>query len=126
MQVQVLLEELAMVQEEIIWLERKIEELKLRLYQERELNKGREIELLRDLPKDRHLPCGTENRAVLNDQRSRSQNYDEFRKERITKETRPSLGSVSEILSISSTRSHGKLKIFSKKTVHEPRAYTRG
>ncbi|KAG6671146.1 hypothetical protein I3843_Q012700 [Carya illinoinensis] len=123
-QVQVLLEELAVVQEEIIWLERKIEELKLRLYQEREQNRGREIEHLRylpqereqnrgreiehlrDLPKDGHLLCGPENRVVLNDQRSRSQNYDEFRKERITKERRPSLGSVSEILSMSSTRSH--------------------
>ncbi|KAF5467314.1 hypothetical protein F2P56_017148 [Juglans regia] len=104
-QVQVLLEELVVVQEEIIWLERKIEELKLRLYQEREQNRGTEIEHLRDLPKDSHLLCGPENRAVLNDQRSRSQNYDEFRKERITKERRPSLGSVSEILSMSSTRS---------------------
>jgi hypothetical protein len=126
MQVQVLLEELAMVQEEITWLERKVEELKLRLHQEREENKEREIQQLRRLPENSHdLLCVPDNWSLLDDQRSRSQNYDDFRKERITRQRRLSLGSVSEILSMPSTRANGKLKIFTKKSVHKPPAYTK-
>ncbi|XP_062156414.1 uncharacterized protein LOC133864177 isoform X2 [Alnus glutinosa] len=106
-QVQVLLEELAMVQEEITWLERKVEELKLRLHQEREENKEREIQQLRRLPENSHdLLCVPDNWSLLDDQRSRSQNYDDFRKERITRQRRLSLGSVSEILSMPSTRAN--------------------
>lgn len=126
MQVQVLLEELAMVQEEITWLERKVEELKLWLHQEREENIEREIQQLRRLPETSHdLLCVPDNWSLLDDQRSRSQNYDDFRKERITRQRRLSLGSVSEILSMSSTRANGKLKIFTKKNVHKPPAYTK-
>ncbi|KAG2723756.1 hypothetical protein I3760_02G184500 [Carya illinoinensis] len=127
-QVQVLLEELAKVHEEILWLERKVEDLKLSLYQESKRSREREMEHLTSIPEDGHLRCGPEIRSsVLNDQRSRSENRDhEFRKERIIKERRPSLGSVSKILSMSSTRSSGKLKFLSKKNVHKPRANTRG
>ncbi|KAF5453564.1 hypothetical protein F2P56_028462 [Juglans regia] len=130
-QVQVFLEELAMVQEEILWLERKVEDLKLSLYEERERSREREMEHLTRIPEDGYLTylrCGPEIRSsVLNVQRSRSENRDhEFRKERIIKERRSSLGSVSEILSMSSTRSSGKLKFLSKKNVHKPRANTRG
>jgi hypothetical protein len=128
MQVQVLLEELVMVQEEITWLERKVEELKLSLHQEREeshdLHQEGEIQNFRRLPEDSHdLLCVPENWSLLDDQRSRSQNYDDFSKERITRQRRLSLGSVSEILSMSSTRANGKLKIFTKKNVHKPPAY---
>lgn len=120
-----------MVQEEILWLERKVEDLKLSLYEERERSREREMEHLTRIPEDGYLTylrCGPEIRSsVLNVQRSRSENRDhEFRKERIIKERRPSLGSVSEILSMSSTRSSGKLKFLSKKNVHKPRANTRG
>lgn len=117
-----------MVQEEITWLERKVEELKLSLYQEREENIEREIQNLRRPPEDSHhdLLCVPENWSLLDDQRSRSQNYDDdFRKQRITRQRRLSLGSVSEILSTSSTRANGKLKIFTKKNVHKPPAYTK-
>ncbi|KAK4579176.1 hypothetical protein RGQ29_029021 [Quercus rubra] len=103
-EVRLILEELAIVQEEILWLERKVEELKLILYRQREQNREREMLHLTRLPEETQLLFGQENRSVLNDQRSRSQNYDEFRKERMRKERRPSLGSVSEILSMSSTR----------------------
>ena len=125
MQVRLILEELAIVQEEILWLERKVEELKLILYRQREQNREREMLHLTRLPEETQLLFGLENRSVLNDQRSRSQNYDEFRKERMRKERRPSLGSVSEILSMSSTRFNGKPKTLSKKNVQKPHAYVR-
>lgn len=125
-----LLEELAIVQEEIMWLERKVEDLKLSLYQERERSRQRKMEHLTSRPEDGHLRCGPEIRSsVLKYQRPRSENRDhEFMKERIIKGRRPSLGSsVSEILSMSSTRSSAKLKFLSKKNVvHKPRANTRG
>lgn len=121
-----LLEELAMVQEEITWLERKVEELKYSLHQEREENVETEIQNFRRLPEDSHdLLCVPENWSLLDDQHSRSQNYDDFSTERITRQRRLSLGSVSEILSMSSTKANGKLKIFTKKNVHKPPAYTR-
>nr|POE45056.1 hypothetical protein CFP56_24988 [Quercus suber] len=94
-EVRLILEELAIVQEEILWLERKVEELKLTLYRQREQNREREMLHLTRLPEETQLLFGLENRSMLNDQRSRSQNYDEFRKERIRKERRPSLVSVS-------------------------------
>nr|XP_023904756.1 uncharacterized protein LOC112016425 [Quercus suber] len=96
-EVRLILEELAIVQEEILWLERKVEELKLTLYRQREQNREREMLHLTRLPEETQLLFGLENRSMLNDQRSRSQNYDEFRKERIRKERRPSLVSVSAI-----------------------------
>ncbi|PQP95082.1 hypothetical protein Pyn_05926 [Prunus yedoensis var. nudiflora] len=54
-QVQVLFSELAMVEEEISRLERKVEELKLRLYQEREHTK--EWEVQRRQGQQNHLLC---------------------------------------------------------------------
>jgi hypothetical protein len=125
MQVQVLLEELVMVQEEITWLERKVEELKLSLHQEREENVEREIQNFRRLPEDSHdLLCVPENWSLLDDQCSRSKKYDDFSEERITRQRILSLGSVSEILSMSSAKANGKLKIFTKKNVHKPPAYS--
>lgn len=118
MQVRLILEELAIVQEEILWLERKVEELKLTLYRQREQNREREMPHLTRFPEETHLLFGLENRSVLNDQRSRSQNYDEFRKERIRKERRPSLVSVS-------ARFNGKPKTLPKKNVQKPHAYVR-
>ncbi|KAL6284054.1 hypothetical protein ACE6H2_014983 [Prunus campanulata] len=54
-EVQVLFSELAMVEEEISRLERKVEELKLRLYQEREHTK--EWEVQRRQGQQNHLLC---------------------------------------------------------------------
>ncbi|KAE7996775.1 hypothetical protein FH972_001466 [Carpinus fangiana] len=117
-QVQVLLEELAMVQEEITWLERKVEELKLSLHQEREENVEGEIQNFRRLPEDSHdLLCVPENWSLLDDQRSRSQNYyDDFSKERITRQRRLSLGSVPEILSMSSTKANEECQMSRRHT----------
>jgi hypothetical protein len=56
-------------------------------------------------------PIGLENRSVLEDdfnQLSRSQHYDEYRKEKM-KFRRPSVGSAAEMLSMLSTSSTSKL-----------------
>lgn len=87
MQVQVLFSELALVEEEISRLERKVEELKLRLYQGREQTK--EWEVQRRQGQQNHLLCSVGNHSVLNEDRcSRSQNYEALRKERRMKDRR--------------------------------------
>ncbi|KAL3579150.1 hypothetical protein D5086_020654, partial [Populus alba] len=109
-QVQSLLAELAMVEEEIVWLERKVDELKLNLYQERKQNKEwkRQPQQLKKMKQQNQLPpSGLENRSVLEDdfnQLSRSQHYDEYKKEKM-KFRRPSVGSAAEMLSMLSTSS---------------------
>ncbi|WCJ19628.1 hypothetical protein M5689_001912 [Euphorbia peplus] len=85
-QIQGLISELAMVEEEIIWLERKVDDLKLTLYQERkQIDKWKiqkkQQRKLRQLP-----PTRPRNQSVLNDdlyQLSKSQHYEEFRKEKM-------------------------------------------
>ncbi|XP_048231719.1 uncharacterized protein LOC8261658 isoform X1 [Ricinus communis] len=104
-QVQGLLSELAMVEEEIIWLERKVDELKLSLYEERKQTEKWKIP--RKQPRKlRHLPpIKPGNSSVLNDnsnQLSRSQHYEEFRKENM-KLRRASFGSAEEISYLLST-----------------------
>ncbi|KAI9387626.1 hypothetical protein POPTR_010G202900v4 [Populus trichocarpa] len=109
-QVQSLLAELAMVEEEIVWLERKVDELKLNLYQEVKQNKEwkRQPQHQKKMKQQNQLPpIGLENRSVLEDdfnQLSRSQHYDEYRKEKM-KFRRPSVGSAAEMLSMLSTSS---------------------
>ncbi|XP_031259579.1 uncharacterized protein LOC116117710 [Pistacia vera] len=111
-QVHVLLSELAMVEEEIVWLERKVEELKMRLYHEKkqtkewQMQKSQTEKQQRRLRRANHLLCGPENPSMLNKDlqvRTRSQNYDEFRKRRMRSSRRASVGSEIEILSMSST-----------------------
>lgn len=119
MQVHALLSELAMVEEEIVWLERKVEEMKMRLYHEKKLTK--EWRLLRSeaekqqrrLQRANHLLCRPENSSMLNKDLqvgTRSQNYDEFSTRRM-KSRRASVGSEIEILSMSSTASPGKFDV---------------
>lgn len=117
LQVQVLLAELAMVEEEIVWLERKIEELKLKLFQERSHTREWEMRHNRQEQRSRlwqqnNLFCEGGNRPLLfNEQLSRSQNYEVLRKERMNGERRASLGSTSEVQNWSSISSkNGKLK----------------
>lgn len=110
MQVQALLRELAMVEEEIIWLERKVDELKMRTYHEKKHT--RELRL-HQKPK-RRVRRG--NRTQLSGQgsaseisnkdlhvRTRSQNYEDYKKERNNSNRRASVGSELELLRISST-----------------------
>lgn len=111
MQVQVLFSELAMVEEEISRLERKVEELKLRLYQEREQTK--EWEVQRRQGQQNHLLCRVGNQSVLNEERcSRSQNYEALRKERRMKNRRASVDSASDFQRWNFPKSDGKLLLY--------------
>lgn len=96
MQVLVLLGELAMVEEEIIWLERKVEELKLQLYKER--SKARECGM-RQQESHRY--------ALVNEKRCKSHNYDARIKESIEQNIRATLCCASDIQSRSSSRLNG-------------------
>ncbi|XP_022134548.1 uncharacterized protein LOC111006766 [Momordica charantia] len=109
-QVQLLMEELGVVEREIDRLEKKVEELKLNLYKEREQNKEWEIQqrLTRLWQHNLLLNNGHEinNRSVLNGQRSRSQHFDELRKDIMLTERRFSSSAASDIqISMSSTGS---------------------
>ncbi|KAF8397481.1 hypothetical protein HHK36_016398 [Tetracentron sinense] len=115
LQVQVLLAELAMVEEEIICLERKVEELKLRLYQEKKQTKEWEMQQpqYQQWPQrqQKHLLCGIgsgreftdlEHVLIIN-------NRADFRSQRLMRERKASLGSASNIQSMSSTRSNDEI-----------------
>ncbi|CAL9008067.1 unnamed protein product [Prunus brigantina] len=113
-QVQVLFSELAMVEEEISRLERKVEELKLRLYQEREQTK--EWEVQRRQGQQNHLLCRVGNQSVLNEERcSRSQNYEALRKERRMKSRRASVDSASDFQRWNFPKSDGEIAEMSRK-----------
>ncbi|XP_008233632.1 PREDICTED: uncharacterized protein LOC103332660 [Prunus mume] len=102
-QVQVLFSELAMVEEEIGRLERKVEELKLRLYQERQGQQN-------------HSLCRVGNQSVLNEERcSRSQNYEALRKERRMKNRRASVDSASDFQRWNFPKSDGEISEMSRK-----------
>lgn len=115
MQVQALLAEMAMVEEEIIWLERKVEELKMGLYHEKKLTKERKMKHQSRLPRANHLLRGQASPSGLTKDlqvRTRSQHYEEFRRERKKSFRRASAGSASELLSFTPAASSGRL--FSK------------
>lgn len=106
-----------MVEEEIFWLERKVEELKMRLYREKKHTKGWQQKQQRRLQRGNHLLCGPGSPSRLNKDlqvRTRSQNYEELRKERMRSYRRASVGSASELISLTPTGSPGKLLIYSK------------
>lgn len=100
-QVYELLEELAFVEEEIILLERKVKELKLRLNQERNETTDWKI---------RH---GRQPKLCDQFQASFSHNFEEFTKGRKSKDRMASLGSSLDIHSLFSTprRSKGKPRV---------------
>ncbi|KAA8539470.1 hypothetical protein F0562_026162 [Nyssa sinensis] len=120
LQVQVLLAELAMVEEEITWLERKVEELKLSLYQEQRRTKEWEMLQLqqqRSRRHQKHLLCGQRNQTELKglEQLSRSQNYEQYKKYkflRARRAARASVGSALDIQSMSPPRSKSNLLIY--------------
>lgn len=97
---QLLMEELGVVEREIERLERKVEELKLNLYKEREQNKEWEIQQrLRCLWQHNLLLNGPQinNSSVLTGQRSRSHHYGELRKDIMLSERRFSSSAASDI-----------------------------
>lgn len=112
MQVQALLAELAMVEEEILWLERKIDELKMKLYQEKKQTKNWKMQQLQQQQqqqqlKQNQLICRTGNVDIDLKQRTRSQNYEVFNKGKIKGHRRASMGSALDILSMSSSECTG-------------------
>ncbi|XVF75329.1 hypothetical protein PTKIN_Ptkin13bG0179200 [Pterospermum kingtungense] len=104
-QVQSLIAELAMVEEEILWLERKIDELKMKLYQEKKQTKQWKMQQLQQ--QQNQLICGPGNDDNLK-QRTRSQNYEVFNKGKIKSHRRASMGSALDILSIASSECTGE------------------
>src|ERR1044072_3750948 len=116
LQVHELLHELVVVEEEIILLERKVRELKLRFYQERDQNTDWEVHHRRK-PKLHHKFQGSLGYgSVIVEQRSSSHNYEAFTKGRKSRDKRDSLGSALDIHSLFSTprRSKGKYMTHSK------------
>ncbi|KAF9674726.1 hypothetical protein SADUNF_Sadunf10G0156900 [Salix dunnii] len=106
-QVQSLLAELAMVEEEIVWLERKVDELKLNLYQDRKQNKEwKRVQQQQKKMKqqDQLPPSRSELKRDGFSQLSRSQHFDEYKKEKM-RFRRPSVGSAAEMISMLSTGS---------------------
>ncbi|XP_021910113.1 uncharacterized protein LOC110823922 isoform X2 [Carica papaya] len=101
-QVRMLFMELATVEEEILLLERKVDGLKLKLYHERKQNDNWQIQQRKTSP-----PI-TSSRSLLSDDiqpPSRSQNYDEFRKQKLRSNRRASLGSAADFLKMFSRES---------------------
>ena len=101
-----LLAEITTVEEEIVCLERKIEELKLHLYQEKQ-----QVRVWKLQQQQGHFLCGLGSRREFGriEQSPRPLAKFEFRNRRRIRERRASLGSVSEYTFTSSTRSNGKI-----------------
>ncbi|CAK9147704.1 unnamed protein product [Ilex paraguariensis] len=106
--VRVLLAELAMVEEEIIWLERKVDELKFSLHQEKSKTKEQEM-LWQQWGQQQQMQLISRegNQTELKDFEllSRSLNCEEYRKDKLVRGRRASMGSSTDIQSMSSTRS---------------------
>lgn len=108
--VKVLLEELAMVEEEIVWLQSKVEELKLSLYQEQKNTRVLQTHQPKQqqrMEQDELLLCDMGNQTELTNIRrtSRRRNQEEFRKQKMIREKTSSLGSMTEFQRMSSTSS---------------------
>ncbi|OIT37382.1 PREDICTED: uncharacterized protein LOC109240852 [Nicotiana attenuata] len=97
--VQHLLEEMVMAEEEIVWLERKVDVLKLKLYREKELAERWEMLQLKQVISKPTLPPPPRPAKDIE-----SQNYQQLRKQyRIRKERRASAGSSLDFHTISSS-----------------------
>lgn len=110
-----LLTELTTVEEEIIWLERKVDELKLNLYQEKKQTKEWEMLRFQEL----QPRCVQSNKKeVISKQKIRT-DYAQNRKHRILRERRTSVGSSIDIQSPSFFGFSGKSNSFpSIKMIH--------
>ncbi|XP_042514792.1 uncharacterized protein LOC122089269 [Macadamia integrifolia] len=111
-QVQVLLAELEMVEEEIIFLERKVEELRLCLDQEKRLNKEHQLQPLKQQQwlqkQQKHYWSGVASHRGReeehHEQRGPLHYKPDFGGQRMIRERKASLGSASEIHAMSSAR----------------------
>ncbi|KAF5729596.1 putative WAP four-disulfide core domain protein 8 [Tripterygium wilfordii] len=123
-QVQELLAEMAMAEEEILWLERKIEVLKFSLYEEKKQTKEWQMQQEQQFRQrhQNHLLCGQDDRSVLHNtfhHLSTSQNYDHLKRGKTRSYRRASVGSASDIISMSSAGSRAE------ETHEVPRKQTR-
>ncbi|KAB2596139.1 hypothetical protein D8674_031589 [Pyrus ussuriensis x Pyrus communis] len=109
-QVQELFSELAMVEEEIGQLDRKVEELKLRLYKEREQTREWKVHMWQ-LGQQKQLLCRVGNQSVVNEERCRSEALRNLRKERRLKDGRAYVGSAADIPRWNFRESDGKLLV---------------
>lgn len=109
-----------MVEEEIIWLEEKVEEMKLRIYRERKQTKDWRMTLQprarRRAPRYHFVFDGPECRLVpelkeLEQCPIQLHKTEELRKHRVLRQRRASAGSASDIQSTSSSRSNGKRQL---------------
>lgn len=109
MQVQALLAELATVEKEINWLEKRTLKLKMNLYRERQLNSKWEMQQ----PQNDHqvqLPCRQEHQAEPYTQEWLSATVSQNRRKQLEEE-RSSLSSASGKQSCSSSKSNGRKSI---------------
>ncbi|XP_062092666.1 uncharacterized protein LOC133798409 isoform X2 [Humulus lupulus] len=110
MQIQVLISEIVMVEEEIYLLERKVDEITLQLYQERAQGSELDLKHQKRVWQQNHLLSEAKSfRSVLDDQRSKSHNYEVSRKERVSGDRRASLSSASDTKSSFSNREIAEL-----------------
>lgn len=112
-----LLEELAVVEEEIVLLETKVKELKLQLYAEREQSREWEIHLRR-VCKHNQFPRVSRYGSMINEQRYRSHNFEVFTDGRITTDRRASLSSALDIHSLFTTQRRSNGNTFSSSKMH--------
>ena len=89
-----------------------MDELKMKLYQEKKQTKEWKMQ---QLQQQNQLICGLGNDDDLK-QRTRSQNYEVFRKGKIKSHRRASIGSALDVLSLSSSECTGMLLVFTVKT----------
>uniref|UniRef100_A0A803P1J4 DUF547 domain-containing protein n=1 Tax=Cannabis sativa TaxID=3483 RepID=A0A803P1J4_CANSA len=108
-QIQVLLSEIVMVEEEIYLLERKVDEITMQLYQERAQGSGLDLRHQKRVWQQNHLLSEAKIGSVLDDNRSRSHNYEVLRKERVNGDRRASLSSASDTRSSFSNREIAEL-----------------
>ncbi|XP_075484618.1 uncharacterized protein LOC142524487 isoform X3 [Primulina tabacum] len=105
-QVQVLLTELGVVEEEIDWLERKISELKLDIFHEKVQIKERQVLKLKELqrqPEQRQLkklPSRRPNQIDNRNCETLATSQNDYRRNRTARERRASLGSSTELQSL--------------------------
>ncbi|XP_073305462.1 uncharacterized protein [Primulina huaijiensis] len=105
-QVQVLLTELGVVEEEIVWLERKISELKLDIFHEKVQIKKRQVLKLKELqpqPEQRQLkklPSRRPNQIDNRNCETIATSHNDYRRNRTARDRRVSLGSSTELQSL--------------------------
>ncbi|GAB4831803.1 hypothetical protein Ancab_005818 [Ancistrocladus abbreviatus] len=115
-----------MVEEEIVWLERRVEKLKLRLYQEKQVNKEWENQHRNKHQQKLLLSCTQQSQAELEYFQSFPASLDHkiLNKQKVSEERRMSLSSVaSDMHSLSSTRSNEEIEKAPQRSVRSGQSH---